>query len=302
MNMGIKTKLLPFLASAIIAGAFLTGGVYAAEDVTDMPELSVDKAWLSGDMLSIAVTDKDTGETQKFELNLREYAKSGDEYVTVQATDKGGRTSNAIQFKNPYYESQSDKSGSDENVTETDSGTTESTVSGNPFTPDGTGTVLDNVTVGAGVSGENRNEENSKEFFTVETANGNVFYLIVDRDRNTDNVYLLNTVTEDDLMSLTGKTAGADESAISEPKPVVSEPAEPETPPAEAKKESNTGMLIFIIIAAVGVGGAGYYFKILRPKQLGTSDADDYDDGEDFDDYEEVEVDYNDDSEEVEDE
>jgi hypothetical protein len=36
-------------------------------------------------------------------------------------------------------------------------------------------------------------------------------------------------------------------------------------------------MYIFIIVIAVLGGGAGWYFKIYRPKQQGAADADEYD-------------------------
>jgi len=63
-----------------------------------------------------------------------------------------------------------------------------------PFTPDGTGTVVDNATNGDG-----------KEFYTIMTEDESVFHLIIDRQRNTQNVYFLNAVTEEDLMALAEK-------------------------------------------------------------------------------------------------
>ena len=60
------------------------------------------------------------------------------------------------------------------------------------FTPKGNATVVDDVKT-----------ENEKEFFTISTPNENIFYLIVDRARESENVYFLNEVTENDLFSLT---------------------------------------------------------------------------------------------------
>jgi hypothetical protein len=152
---------------------------------------------------------------------------------------------------------------------EIESTETESTVpSGKPFTPDGTGEVVDNAT-----------DADGKEFFTVETADGNVFYLIVDRERTNDNVYLLNAVTENDLASLAKSGDGKAESAVPTlaPSPVATpepeETPEPTPPPVEKEKGGN-GTIIFLIIAVIAVGGVGYYFKIVRPKQQG--DSDDY--------------------------
>ena len=71
----------------------------------------------------------------------------------------------------------------------------EETATPNPFTPNGTGTVLDNAT-----------SEDEKEFYTIVTENENVFYLVIDKQRDTENVYFLNAVTESDLMALPSRT------------------------------------------------------------------------------------------------
>ena len=68
----------------------------------------------------------------------------------------------------------------------------------NPFTPDGTGTVVDNAT-----------DEDGKEFYTITTADESVFYLVIDKQKTSENVYFLNTVTTDDLLSPYGLQAAA---------------------------------------------------------------------------------------------
>jgi len=65
--------------------------------------LTVDDAWLTGDILNIAVTDSVSGESKVMELTLSDHAQPGDEYVTIQATDSNGRLSNPFHFRNPYY-------------------------------------------------------------------------------------------------------------------------------------------------------------------------------------------------------
>ena len=288
MRIPMKTKLFPLLALTLIVGAFLFAGTaYAAdtpEEIQLLPTetLSVDDVWLTGDILHIIVTDKDNGESQTLELNLRDYAKPGDEYVTIQATGSGGRVSNTIQFKNPYYVAQADNTPATPDV---EPGEPAAPNTGKPFTPDGTGTVVDNVTDGDG-----------KEFFSISTEDGNVFYLIVDRQRNADNVYLLNAVTEQDLMSLAKEGDGKSVGTVPEPPPppVTATPPlettpEPTPTPAPAKDSGDMGTIAFVVIAVLAVGGAGYYFKIVRPKQLGGSDYDDAEDGE-FDENEEMDV------------
>ena len=73
---------------------------------------------------------------------------------------------------------------SNEPVAETEPPAAEETTT-KPFTPDGTGTVVDNAT-----------DEDGKEFFTITTPSENIFYLVIDRQRTENNVYFLNAVTE----------------------------------------------------------------------------------------------------------
>lgn len=155
-----------------------------------------------------------------------------------------------------------------------------------PLTPNGQATVLDHAT-----------GEDGKEFFTITTADNNVFYLIVDRQREEENVYFLNAVTETDLLSL----AQADDQPelILEPEeeptcsctqkceagdvntlcPVCKEnrkgcvgevPEEPEPEP----KESNGGLILFVVLTLAVGGAVGWYLKIYRPKQEFIEDDD----------------------------
>ena len=165
-----------------------------------------------------------------------------------------------------------------------------------PLTPDGQGTVVDNAT-----------DEDGKEFYTISTPDENIFYLVIDKQRDSDNVYFLNAVTEQDLMALAQKEEDSQESAVPDPEPVcdckekcapgevntdcpvcisdlercAGEEPEPEPAADEPQEEpeqsgGGAGTLIFVLLAALAVGGAGYYFKIYRPKQ-------ELDDAEDFD-------------------
>lgn len=146
---------------------------------------------------------------------------------------------------------------------------TESTVTEQeprPLTPEGTGTVVDHVT-----------DEDGKEFYTIVTVDGNYFYLIIDHQRDTDNVYFLNVVTENDLLALaepsedTGGSSIPEISVVTEPEPEPTPEAEP-----EPEKSGSIGSVILILLLLLAGGGAGYYFKIYRPKQEQASAADDY--------------------------
>lgn len=131
-----------------------------------------------------------------------------------------------------------------------------------PLTPDGQGSVLDNA-----------DDSEGKEFFTITTADESVFYLVIDRQKNGDNVYFLNTVTVADLMALAEDSGGAAVPVTSEPEPEPTPSAEPEPEPdPEPEKTGGMGMfLAALAVVAVG-GGAGWYFKIYRPKQQRAAD------------------------------
>lgn len=136
----------------------------------------------------------------------------------------------------------------------------------NPLTPDGQGTVVDNAT-----------DSEGKEFFTVTTADESVFYLVIDRQKNGENVYFLNTVTVADLMAL-AEANGEDLTPPVTPEPEQDPAAETEPEPEPEPEAQSGGMGMFLMalaVAAVG-GGAGWYFKIYRPRQQAAVLEDEY--------------------------
>lgn len=145
----------------------------------------------------------------------------------------------------------------------------------NPFTPAGTGTVVNTAT-----------DEDGKQFYTITTPDENVFYLVIDLQRETDNVYFLNAVTEKDLLALAEKSGDEqeNEAVVSTPEP---EAAPGTTPTTEtdttSQSQSNTGMLLLVLAVVVIGGGAGYYFKIYRPKHEQADQEDDFDYSEEAD-------------------
>ena len=113
------------------------------------------------------------------------------------------------------------------------------------------------------------------------TPSENVFYLVIDRQRETENVYFLNAVTENDLLALAEPSDNTGGEVIIPDTTPTQEPApEPEPEPTpEPEKSGNIGMMVFVVLVVLVGGAAAYYFKIYRPKQQA-------DIGEDYDEYE----------------
>ena len=145
----------------------------------------------------------------------------------------------------------------------------------NPFTPDGQGTMVDNAT-----------DQDGKEFFTITTAEEAVFYLVIDRQRETENVYFLNAVTVADLMAL-AESSGEPAAPEPPPEPDLEPDPTPEPEPVPEKKGGAGPLLLALAVVVIG-GGAGWYFKIYRPKQQRAAEPEedhaDYDEPDDYDD------------------
>ena len=135
----------------------------------------------------------------------------------------------------------------------------EETTTAKPFTPEGTGTVVDNAT-----------DDDGKEFYTIQTLDEHVFFLVIDKQRTSENVYFLDAVTEKELLSLAlaekeAKTVEPEPKLTTAPQEPTDEP-KPESAPKPEKENSPVGTILLVLAVAVIGGGAGWYFKIYRPK------------------------------------
>ena len=182
------------------------------------------------------------------------------------------------------------------------------------FTPSGNMTLIDDFFQIEAEATENT-PQRDKQFITLESKSGNVFYLVIDRNGDQENVYFMNLVDEADLMALietnevgtqasvcsctdkcavgaiktdcevcrTNMSECAGKEPVTEP-----DPTEPAEEPAEEKPAANVLPILILLIAGAG-GGAFYWFKIRKPKDktAGSNDLDDYDFGQDEDDYDE---------------
>ena len=158
----------------------------------------------------------------------------------------------------------------------------------------------------------------NKQFITIETRNGETFYLVIDYDKPLDEggeryeTYFLNLVDEADLLALidgdktapvcsctTKCEAGAVNTSCEVCKTNMTEctgkekvvekvsdtTPEPEVEP-EPEKKSSGGAVALLLLLVLGGGGALYWFKLRKkmPDAKGPVDLDDYDYGEDEDD------------------
>ena len=170
-------------------------------------------------------------------------------------------------------------------------------------------------------------KDTNKQFLTIETRSGDVFYIIIDYDAPVNenleqfSAYFLNKVDNADLSALLddGKTtvevcdctdrcyAGHVDTRCSicakdmtqcvgkEPETTEAPTTAPTEPIQEPAKKSNpAGILLVLLILGMG-GAAAWYFlknKLPDPQTKGNTDLDDYDYGMDDD------LDYNTDDEE----
>lgn len=150
----------------------------------------------------------------------------------------------------------------------------------------------------------------NKQFITVQTKNGNTFYIVIDYDAPINEeeeqykTYFLNVVDDRDLFALLDdkdanelKTCICDDKCVvgdvntdcpvcktnmsecTGTEPVPETPTEDEPPVTEKPKQSSNMGMIIAIVAIAGIGGAAYYyFKFIKGKKQKDDDMDFFDD------------------------
>ena len=178
------------------------------------------------------------------------------------------------------------------------------------LTPDGNLALIDDILGGAYYSSEEVGDS-QMQFVTVESKNGNTFYLVI--DHSTGDVYFLNLVDETDLLALLedeGYEAECDcktrcqpgevntdcpvcrtdlnECTGAEPEPTPEPTEAPVTEPQEDNDNgfNATALLPIALIVVLGAGGAYYFLRVRKrkPDTSGSTDLDEYDFPDDDDD------------------
>lgn len=260
-----------------------------------------------------------TDGTLKIQLTQKDFTTKK---IEITATDTAGNTSDKYSLQNPYYEwavkqaiAQSADASGNNATTTTPIGEEQQVTSplpqdAKPSEPTtSTGTVEDRTVTGIEQELAEQNETvdkisstttaAGKEFYTISTKSGKVFYLIIDNEQSQDNVYFLTEVDEQDLMNFSlsdtvtlpdvdtvyatvdGENDQTETSAPEEESTEESEaPEEPEV--QEPEKTSNLGSYLLIGLIAAGVGAGAWYMKIYKPKHE-FDDDDEYEEFEDDD-------------------
>lgn len=129
-------------------------------------------------------------------------------------------------------------------------------------------------------------DDETKQFLAVQTKNGNVFYIVVDRSGSTENVYMMSLVDENDIKEFIEEESGGDTDGqgIMQTVPGLETSADTETGGGQEKQEDEdkehkkgTGMggIIPVLLVFGGCAAGIYYFKVLRPEKEADEDSDD---------------------------
>ena len=166
----------------------------------------------------------------------------------------------------------------------------------NPIPTDGNGNLIGDA-----------KSSDDKRFYTITAKNGNVFYMIIDGQRESDNVYMTSLVAEDEIMAFVEEYGGStssksEETAYSESTLFGNASASSVTPepvttpaPVQTKKGPNAAGIALLLLG-LGLLGGMFFLKSkgglagLRKKD------DEYDEFEDDEDYEDEDSDDDDDN------
>lgn len=123
-------------------------------------------------------------------------------------------------------------------------------------------------------------DSSEQVFYSMTTAEGDVFYLLVDQGQESNNVYLLNQVNNQDLAALAvdgeGGAASRDDQDDSLLKALSSGNGNDESSPENSKKAEKGGInksSIILLLLIAAAGGFYYYQKVYKAKKEQEMDA-----------------------------
>lgn len=139
--------------------------------------------------------------------------------------------------------------------------------------PSGTGTVVDVFT-----------DESGKKFYTIQTPAGNTFYLVIDFNEMSENVYFLDSVSEKDLLALAGTGAIENESSKTDStKTDINSTENQNTSETDSKNNIQTYITFGSVLVILVVGCILYFIKKHKTKNNYDSKNEyEVDDTEDF--------------------
>lgn len=184
------------------------------------------------------------------------------------------------------------------------------------FEFDGQGVLIDESILNPGFGDENTEETTAeqqynshqtvgngeKTMYTVATRDGSIFYIIVDKSGDTENVYFLNTVDITDLAAIIQNGKGEEDSYTPEEKEIIDKAGEtvpinnennsdvtnsnantPVNNPdsSEGGESGDSSSALYIVVAVIGVAVIGFAaYKKIGPGKKKKADFDEVEDDE----------------------
>lgn len=165
----------------------------------------------------------------------------------------------------------SSEATTEENTEDTDTGRVIAESDSSAFSTPGNAQLVDD-----------KENDDTKQFLTIQTKKGNTFYMVIDRSSTSENVYMMSLVDENDLAEFLDETE--DSKTEEEQKVVIPETTTEtttETTPAVEKEteeettQKNTGgadiwkLCTIVLAGGLGIGAVVVYLKYGRKKEDG---------------------------------
>lgn len=260
----MKKKLL---IGVLVCSLFGSGTTYAEEAKTT---ITIDAEDDSGGKLFYAIDSK-SNFTQENTFEV----ESGTTHIVYIKDEAGNVTEQTVIVPK---ESSNMVVKSEETVNDEDTAYSTAPDSGYVPAEAGGGTVYDNTATTGNSSDE------AKQFLTVTTKNDHTFYVVIDNAGSSDNVYLLDQVTDEDLIDLIAEEDARRAEQIVEEQEVADSEIDGEANVEKEKskdREKSSGTASKLLVLAF-VGGASFLYMRYKKKKNEKYDEDELDEEEDI--------------------